>query len=71
MDYHAALTEAEEIGASQVNGLPLLAMTICALAYVHAINPQLVYDGAVRHGLTAEKVRKLDPVSLGDLMFNF
>jgi len=71
MNYLTALAEAQRVGASKANGLPLLAMTISTLAHVHAINPKLVYDAAVRRGLTAEKVRKLDPTSLGDLMFDF
>lgn len=49
--------------------LPLLALTIKTLALVHAINPRLAYDGAVKQRLTAAQVRKLDPANLGDLMF--
>lgn len=44
-------------------------MTVSTLALVHAINPKLAFDGAIKQRLTAAKVRKLDPVKLGNLMF--
>lgn len=69
MTYEEALKEAKRVGASKANGFPFLAMTIKTLALVHAINPKLVYEGAIKQRLTADLVRKLDPVSLGDLMF--
>ena len=69
MTYEDALKASKKIGASKAEGLPLLAMTIAALALAHAINPKLAYDGAVKLGLTSAQVRNLDPVSLGDLMF--
>jgi hypothetical protein len=69
MKYHDALREVERVGASKVQGLPLLAMTLRALALAHAINPKLAYDGAVKRGLAAREIRKLGPVELGDLMF--
>jgi hypothetical protein len=59
MHYEQALKEA----------LALLALTCEALARVHAVNPRLVFEGARKQGLDAERVRKLDPVDLGDLMF--
>ena len=70
MTYEAALKASKKIGASKAEGLPLLAMTVATLALVHAINPKLAYAGAVKRSLTAAQVRKLDPVSLGDLMFD-
>lgn len=69
MTYQQALTEAERVGASKAQGLPLLAITLWTLSLFHAINPELAYAGAVKQGLTAEQVRKLGPVELGDLMF--
>lgn len=69
MTYAEALKEANKVGASKATGLPLLALTIKALALAHAISPRLVYEGAVRKGLSADTVRKLDPAALGDLMF--
>jgi hypothetical protein len=46
---------------------------ICrSLAIVHAINPALVFDGAVKQGIDGKSLMKLahaDPVALGDLMF--
>jgi len=70
MTYEEALRASKKIGASKATGLPFLAMTIKTLALVHAINPKLVYAGAVKQHLTADLVRKLDPVSLGNLMFD-
>lgn len=69
MTYAEALKAANKVGASKAEGLPLLALTIKALAVAHAISPRLVYEGAVRKGLSAAEVRTLDPVSLGNLMF--
>ena len=69
MTYHEALEASKKIGASKAKGLPLLALAIKTLALVHAISPRLVYEGAMRHGLTAADVRRLTPVALGDLMF--
>lgn len=57
------------MGAGKCEGLAWLAATCEALSRVHAINPRLVFEGARRQGLDAERVRKLDAVSLGDLMF--
>jgi hypothetical protein len=46
---------------------------ICqSLASVHAINPALVYEGAVKQGFDSKALAQLandDPVGLGDLMF--
>ncbi len=42
------------------------------LAAVHAINPALVYEGAMKQGIDGKTLMKLadaDPVALGDLMF--
>ena len=69
MTYTDALKESKQIGAAHAEGLPLLAITLKTLALVHAINPELAFDGAVKKGLTAAQVRRLDPLALGDLMF--
>jgi hypothetical protein len=69
MHYEQALKEARRTGAGRCEGLALLALTCEALARVHAVNPRLVFEGARKQGLDAERVRKLDPVDLGDLMF--
>ena len=69
MTYEEALRASKKIGASKAEGLPLLAMTVATLAMAHAINPKLAYAGAVKQRLTAAQVRRLNPVSLGDLMF--
>ena len=72
MTYKQALERAERIGASKAEGKPLLAMLCRTLAAVHAINPALVYEGAVKQGIDGKALMKLtdaDPVALGDLMF--
>lgn len=69
MTYHEALEASRKVGASKAEGLPLLALTLKTLALVHAINPKLAFDGALKQRLTVSQVRKLDPVKLGDLMF--
>lgn len=70
MTYAEALELSKKVGASKAEGLPLLAMTIKTLALVHAISPRLVYEGAMRHGMSAAQVRRLTPVALGNLMFS-
>ena len=70
MTYDEALKAADKVGASKATDLPLLALTVATLALAHAVSPRLVYDGAVKQRLTAAQVRKLDPVSLGNLMFD-
>jgi hypothetical protein len=69
MTYEQALKDARRVGAGRCEGLALLALTCEALARVHAINPRLVFEGAGRLGLDAERVRTMAPVDLGDLMF--
>ena len=72
MGYEQALKHGAMVGASKAEGECLLAMLCKTLAAVHAINPRLVYGGAMKQGLTYKDVTKLgadDPVALGDLMF--
>jgi hypothetical protein len=69
MNYQDALNEADRMGASKAEGLPLLAQTIATLSLCHAINAEATFNGAVKMGLTAIQVSKLHPVALGDLMF--
>jgi hypothetical protein len=72
MQYEQALKQAAKVGASRAEGDCMLALTCLTLAAVHAINPNLVYDGAKKKGLTYKDVYGLaayDPVALGDLMF--
>jgi hypothetical protein len=72
MTYQQALKTAEQVGASKVEGKALLAMLCRSLACIHAINPALVFQGAIKQGLDARALVKLadtDAVALGDLMF--
>lgn len=72
MTYKQALQKAEKIGASKADGKPLLAMICRSLAAVHAINPAMVFEGAVKQGIDGKALMTLahaNPVALGDLMF--
>jgi hypothetical protein len=72
MTYQQALKKAEKDGASKAEGMALLAQICRTLAHVHAINPALVFQGAIKQGIDAKALVKLadaDPVALGDLMF--
>ena len=72
MTYKQALREAKKIGESKAEGQILLAMLCQSLACVHAINPALVYQGAVKQGIDSKVLAKLandDPVAMADLMF--
>ena len=72
MTYQQALKSAQKIGASKAEGKVLLAMLCQTLASIHAINPALVYQGAVTQGIDSKALMKLahdDPAALGDLMF--
>lgn len=59
MTYREALRRAEKVGASRAEGKPLLALLCRSLAAVHAINPALVYDGAVKQGIDCKTLMKL------------
>jgi len=72
MTYKHALQVANKRGASKAEGKALLALLCRSLAAVHAINPALVYEGAVKQGIDSKTLMNLaaaDPVALGDLMF--
>jgi hypothetical protein len=72
MTYKQALKQAEKVGTTLAEGKAHLAQICRMLASIHAINPALVYEGAVKHGIDAKALVKLadaDPVALGDLMF--
>ena len=72
MTYKQALNRAEKIGASNADGKPLLAMLCQTLAAIYAINPALVYEGAIKQDIDSKTLMRLadaDPVALGDLMF--
>jgi hypothetical protein len=69
MTYQKALKAANKVGAAHAQGLPLLAQTIFCFAAACPINGQLAYDGARKKGLTADQVRKMTSVQVGDLMF--
>jgi hypothetical protein len=67
-----ALQRAEKTGVTKAEGKSLLAMLCRNLAAVHAINPALAFEGAVKQGMdckTLMRIAATDPVALGDLMF--
>jgi hypothetical protein len=72
MTYQQALAEGDRVGASRCSATAHLAQICRTLAFVHAINPELVFNGAMKKGLNAKQVAKLandDPVVFGNLMF--
>ena len=69
MTYNQALAEAKKIGVSKCEGFPHLAITIQALSTPHAVIPELIYNGALKKGLSAKDVRKLTLDDFFDLMF--
>jgi hypothetical protein len=72
MTYQQALKKAETVGAGKAEAEAHLAQTCRTLACIHAIDPALVYEGAIKQGIDARSLVKLadaDPVGLGDLMF--
>jgi hypothetical protein len=72
MKYEQALKTAQKVGASRADGKMLLALLCRCLASVHAINPALVYEGAIKQGIDSRALARLaetNAVALGDLMF--
>jgi len=70
MNYQQALKEANRVGVSKAEGMPLLA-SFCSLAQhqAGAVNCEMVYKGAVAKGITANQYRKLEPTEIEDLMW--
>lgn len=68
MTYQEALSKSKG-RAGKAEGQSLLAIAVASLARIHAINPEMVYDGAVQRGLTHGEVLKMSPMELADLMF--
>jgi hypothetical protein len=53
MTYQQACAELHRAGIANAQGLPGMASACQALASAHAISPTLLFDGAVRAGLTS------------------
>ncbi len=73
LTYDQALESERKSGANKANPQALLAGICKMLAVVHCVSPKLLYEGAMKKGLTANGVAKLandDPVALGNLMFD-
>ncbi len=72
LSYKEALAEARKQGAANAQGFALLAQTVSVASIGHAVNPELVYEGAVKLGKSPKEIVRLsvdDPASFGDLMF--
>lgn len=69
MKYEVALDRARAVGAARANGLPLLAQTCSVLSLAHAVNPAMLYDGARKMGLSADKLVKLVAENVGEFAF--
>lgn len=69
-DYKKNLKAADKAGASKATGLPHLAQMCAVLALAHpALNPEMVFNGAVKKNIDGDKLRKMPPVDIGNLMF--
>lgn len=72
MTYPQALKQARKVGAAHAEGDALLAQTVYAVSSLHAVNPEMIYDGAVKLGKTPKQVAELaahDCIAFGNLMF--
>ena len=70
-NYEDTLKTARTIGAKRCSDVQALALYCDGpLQYVAgAVSPALVFDGAVKSGLTLLEVSKLTPLEVGDLMW--
>jgi len=69
MTYQEALKEAKRVGAARSEGLPLLAQTCQAMSYVHAVNPEMLYNGAKKKGYSAKQLIDLPQKNMSDFAF--
>ena len=83
MTYQQALRQSEKVGAAHAQGPALIAQTCSVLSMVHAINPGLAYNGAIKLGLTEKQLRVMGgippvkievvldgkPIDISDIMF--
>lgn len=73
MTYEQALEEGKRLGASWCGYEACLAGLCKSLTILHpGTNPELVFNGAIKKGLTNKELATLsldDPVGYGDLMF--
>lgn len=72
--YEQALKSASRAGAGKSLGIDHLAQTAYVLCRLHpGCSPKMIYDGAVKMGLSAQQLQKLaneSPTKFGDLMFS-
>ena len=57
--YKEALAEAERVGASRAAGDAELAQACLALSRAHAVNPEMLYNGAKANGLSGIELARL------------
>lgn len=70
MSYAEACREIKRKGVARVTGVAEVAVMAQTLALVHpAISPKILFEGAVKRGVTAEQLRKMPVNELSDLMF--
>lgn len=71
--YKQALKDAYKVGVSKAEPNDFMATMVETWCKVHiGCNPELVYKGAIKKGLTAQQISFLatkDPAKFGDLMF--
>lgn len=71
--YEAALKSARKVGAARAQGDDHVAQMVDTLCRIHpSCNPRLVYEGAIKKGLSVKVLATLantDPLGFSDLMF--
>lgn len=69
MTYQEALKESKRVGASKASGDALLADTCLVLSYAHAINPEMLFNGAKKKGYSPKTLLELPQKNMGEFAF--
>jgi len=67
--YQKALKKASEVGASKATGDALLAQTCKMLSMCHAVNPEMLYNGAKKRKIDSRSLVKLAHEDIGAFAF--
>lgn len=70
MNYKEATQEWQRVSVSHAKGEALIAMTCLTLSQAHpGINPEKLYDGAIKEKVSYKRLVKMTGMELSDLMF--
>lgn len=72
MDYKQAIQNARKVGAAHAKGDALLAQTVFSASFPHAVDAEMIYNGAKKLGKTPKEIVELaahNPVGFGNLQF--